>query len=289
MRNMSQGLCLFDAGQGVVLANSRYAEIYGLTPEQVKPGTTLRQIFEARAANGLYNHLDAQKFVNEGVSGFGDEVSQIVRLSDGRSISVLRRPMADGGLVSTHEDVTVREDLSARLEEQNGLLRQREEELRAWNLRLDAALKNMSQGLCLYDARPARCDRQFQVCRDLRPDTRSGEARHHAAHDRRSQDRQRSVRRAQPGRLYPGAIGCLRQGIGGGPALERRPRHRHLPSAHAGRRLGDDARGHHRARASKGATGAAERAARRGLEQHDARARHVRRRAAAGGLQRSLC
>ena len=35
-----------------------------------------------------------------------------MRLSDGRSISVLRRPMADGGLVSTHEDVTVREDLA---------------------------------------------------------------------------------------------------------------------------------------------------------------------------------
>ena len=172
MRNMSQGLCLFDADQSVVLANSRYAEIYGLTPEQVKPGTTLRQILEARAANGLYNHIDAQKFVSDGVSGFGDEVSQIVRLSDGRSISVLRRPMADGGLVSTHEDVTVRENLSARLEEQNGLLRQREEELRAWNLRFDAALKNMSQGLCLYDAdqRVVIANSRFAEIYGLTPD-----------------------------------------------------------------------------------------------------------------------
>ena len=68
MRNMSQGLCLFDAEQRVVLANGRYAEIYGLTPEQVKPGTTLRQILEARAANGVYNHIDAQKFVDTKVS-----------------------------------------------------------------------------------------------------------------------------------------------------------------------------------------------------------------------------
>ena len=151
MRNMSQGLCLFDAEQRVVLANSRYAEIYGLTAEQVTPGTTLRQILEARAVNGFYNHMDAEKFVDKGVAGFADEISQIVRLADGRSISVLRRPMPDGGLVSTHEDVTVRENLSVRLEKQNELLRQREEELSAWNLRLDAALKNMSQGLCLYD------------------------------------------------------------------------------------------------------------------------------------------
>ena len=212
-----------------------------------------------------------------------------MRLSDGRSISVLRRPMPDGGLVSTHEDVTVRENLSARLEEQNGLLRQREEELRAWNLRLDAALKNMSQGLCLYDAeqRVVIANSRFAEIYGLTPDqVKPGTT---LRSDRRSQDRQRPVRRTQPGRLYPGATGCLRQGIGGGPALERRPRHRHLPPAHARRRLGDDARGRHRARAAQGATGAAERAARRRLEQHDARPGHVRWRAAAGGLQRALC
>jgi diguanylate cyclase (GGDEF)-like protein/PAS domain S-box-containing protein len=148
---MSQGLCLFDAGQRVLIANQRYAELYSLTPEQVKPGATLRQILEARAANGLYSHIDATKFVDNGVASFSQEISEVVRLADGRCISVLRRPLPDGGLVSTHEDVTEREKLSARLEKQNELLRQREEELQAWNLRLDAALTNMSQGLCLYD------------------------------------------------------------------------------------------------------------------------------------------
>src|SRR4029079_13902384 len=50
--NMSQGMCLYDGQQQIVFANDRYAEIYGLAPEQLKPGTTLRQIFEARAAKG---------------------------------------------------------------------------------------------------------------------------------------------------------------------------------------------------------------------------------------------
>src|SRR4029079_8748262 len=40
LKNMSQGLCLFDAEERLVIANSRYAEMYGLAPEQVKPGTT---------------------------------------------------------------------------------------------------------------------------------------------------------------------------------------------------------------------------------------------------------
>ena len=47
LTNMSQGLCLFDPDQRVVVANRRYAEIYGLRPDQLKPGTTLRDILSA--------------------------------------------------------------------------------------------------------------------------------------------------------------------------------------------------------------------------------------------------
>ena len=75
----------------------------------------------ARGARGVYNNIDAAKFVEEGVASFSQEMSQIVHLADGRFISVVRRPMADGGLVSTHEDVTEREKLNARLAAQNDL------------------------------------------------------------------------------------------------------------------------------------------------------------------------
>jgi diguanylate cyclase (GGDEF)-like protein/PAS domain S-box-containing protein len=151
INNMSQGMCLFDAEQRVVFANRRFAEVYALTPEEVKPGTTLREILTARAARGVYSHLDDQ-FIADGIASFRQEVSQIVPLADGRFISVVRRPMADGGVVSTHEDVTERETLSARLAEQNTLLRRQEDELKAQNECFDAALKNMSHGLCMFDA-----------------------------------------------------------------------------------------------------------------------------------------
>jgi diguanylate cyclase (GGDEF)-like protein len=150
--NMSQGLCLFDAEQRVVFANGRYAELYGLAPEQVKPGTTLAEIFAARVAKGVYAKTAAKQVVQDGIASFGMEVSEIIHLNDGRFISVLRRPMDDGGLISTHEDVTEREQLNARLAEQNELLKQREQELEEQNERFDAALKNMSLGLCMFDA-----------------------------------------------------------------------------------------------------------------------------------------
>ena len=94
----------------------------------------------------------AVSFVNSWLSNAGEIASRIQKLADGRQISVARRIMADGGLVVTHEDITERERLNARLEEQHELLKTQEEKLRLQNLQLDAALNNMVQGLAMYDA-----------------------------------------------------------------------------------------------------------------------------------------
>ena len=40
------GLCIFDADLRVVVSNSHFAEMYGLTPAQTRPGTPLREILE---------------------------------------------------------------------------------------------------------------------------------------------------------------------------------------------------------------------------------------------------
>ena len=135
--HMSHGLCLFDASQRIVFANRRYAELYHLSPEALKPGTALRDVLEARVSTGLFGTIDTKTFVRNGLASFSQDVSQILRLSDGRFISVVRHPLPDGGVISTHEDVTEREHLKAEIEAQNE--------------RVDAALKNMSHGLCMFD------------------------------------------------------------------------------------------------------------------------------------------
>ena len=53
MNNMSQGLAMFDDEQRLVVCNKLYAEMYGLTPEQVKPGTTVREILQHRLSQRL--------------------------------------------------------------------------------------------------------------------------------------------------------------------------------------------------------------------------------------------
>jgi len=41
---MSQGLCMFDAAARIVVCNRQYVRMYGLSPEVVKPGSTLRTL-----------------------------------------------------------------------------------------------------------------------------------------------------------------------------------------------------------------------------------------------------
>jgi diguanylate cyclase (GGDEF)-like protein len=152
LKNMSHGLCMFDAEQRVMIANARYAEIYRLTAEQVQPGTTLRRIIECRIARGLYAGPNPEEYIKERLESFNEASVAVHQLSDGRSICVRRQPMREGGWVTTHEDISERETLNAQLEQQHQLVKQQEERLRQQNLQLDAALNNMVQGLAMFDA-----------------------------------------------------------------------------------------------------------------------------------------
>jgi diguanylate cyclase (GGDEF)-like protein/PAS domain S-box-containing protein len=115
LEHMSQGLCLFDAEQRILVCNRQYADMYGLTSEQVKQGTTLRQIVEHRIANGFFAGTSPEGYLEERTAPVKSASSIVQELSDGRFISVVRRPMASGGWVTTHEDVTERRRAEAKI------------------------------------------------------------------------------------------------------------------------------------------------------------------------------
>ncbi len=64
LENMPQGICMFGADQRLVLANDLYSKMYGLNPEDVKPGTTLPEILQARIRVGSCPQ-DTQKYVKD--------------------------------------------------------------------------------------------------------------------------------------------------------------------------------------------------------------------------------
>ncbi len=117
LRHMSQGLCMFDAEERLVVANDRYAQMYGLDPEQMKPGTPFRQIIEARIAMGAYAGGDPEAYVNERRAAVRERHSstKIQTLPDGRVIAIVHQPMADGGWLATHEDITEQRRYEAKI------------------------------------------------------------------------------------------------------------------------------------------------------------------------------
>src|SRR3984893_4558037 len=54
VNNMSQGLVMFDAAERLLVCNRRYLEMYGLSPETVKPGCTLLDMLRHRIAKRTF-------------------------------------------------------------------------------------------------------------------------------------------------------------------------------------------------------------------------------------------
>jgi diguanylate cyclase (GGDEF)-like protein len=108
LNNMSQGLLMFDSSSRLVVCNQRYIEMYGLSPEIVRPGCTLREIVEHRAATGSFSADDVEQYMADILAAVGQKtvLSKITNLHDGRIIYILNRPIANGGWVATHTDVT---------------------------------------------------------------------------------------------------------------------------------------------------------------------------------------
>jgi len=108
LNNMPHGLAMFDGEQRLVVSNLRYAEMYGLTAEHVKPGTSLHDIVAQRVARGVYAGTESKEELLARIAPISTASTRIQELSDGRSIIVSRQPMAGGGWVTTHEDITER-------------------------------------------------------------------------------------------------------------------------------------------------------------------------------------
>jgi diguanylate cyclase (GGDEF)-like protein len=140
LQHMSHGICVYDPDQRVVVANPRYAEIYRLREDQVKPGTNIREILQARCENGTNFAVDIDAYTTVNVK----LASETQELADGRVISIKRQPMANGGWLTTHEDVTTEK-------KSEKLLAEKAAELEVMNTRFSTALDNMAQGLCMFD------------------------------------------------------------------------------------------------------------------------------------------
>jgi len=119
LNNMSHGLCMFDRRKRLIVSNARYAEIFGVEPERIKPGLHVNELL---ALQSLAFSTDADETGNDGSDNIdpsfwpADYRSSITqKLTDGRVILTTRQPLAGGGWVVIFEDVTERQKARERL------------------------------------------------------------------------------------------------------------------------------------------------------------------------------
>ena len=111
------GLCIFDADLRVVISNRHFAEMYGLAPEQTRPGTPLRDILDNRAAASRCPP-DADQYIADclGKARTAQTLHTLDELGNGNIIAVSRHPMLHGGWIEVHRDVTDARLAEARAE-----------------------------------------------------------------------------------------------------------------------------------------------------------------------------
>ena len=114
INNMTQGLLLFDASERLVVCNHRYIEMYGLSAETVRPGCTFREVIKHRKASGSLVG-DEDEYIASMLSIVGQKKASVIETPDGRAVQVINEPLADGGWVATHEDITERRRAEQRI------------------------------------------------------------------------------------------------------------------------------------------------------------------------------
>ena len=117
LSNMTQGLLMFDSSGRLIMHNRRYGEMYGLSPEVIKPGCSLRDLLERRREVGALPDSDPDRYFEDVLAAIkeGKTFEWLTALPDGRTVAVANRPIPGGGWVATHHDVTERLRAQARI------------------------------------------------------------------------------------------------------------------------------------------------------------------------------
>ena len=146
-----EGIVVVDAEGRIAAANSQAADFLGDASALLQGGAIAAELSTALASPVSQG---APLLRLDGALPFAGEA----RLGDGRWLRISQSATHDGGSVAVWSDISRLKDQEERLTATNGLL--------------DAALSNMSQGLCLFDSenRLKVVNRRFCEIYELPPD-----------------------------------------------------------------------------------------------------------------------
>jgi len=162
LQSVPYGFCVWSPDFRLVMFNQHYLEIYGFPSRRVRKGMTLEAVVRLSSEMGNHPDQSPEEFLASykaellnNRSGARAKVRE--RVSGDRWLETAHAYSPGLGWVITHEDVT--EEIASE-----EIIQRRKRELERQNIRLDAAVNNISQGLCMYDAkgRLVICNQPYQ-------------------------------------------------------------------------------------------------------------------------------
>ncbi len=100
------GVIVYGVDFRVRYANASYHRIYGFAPGAIAPGLPIDKVVALQASRLGLPADQVAAFVANAMRETDRPWSHLRRLPDGRAVMLRRSPLADGGFVVTHEDVT---------------------------------------------------------------------------------------------------------------------------------------------------------------------------------------
>jgi diguanylate cyclase (GGDEF)-like protein len=109
VNNIPQGLVLYDASARIIICNRPYIEMFGLSPDVAKPGSTMHRLIAHRQETGSFDG-DVDAFCDAIIRNvrLGKGTRQLTEAPGGRAIEIVNKPLREGGWVATIEDITER-------------------------------------------------------------------------------------------------------------------------------------------------------------------------------------
>jgi methyl-accepting chemotaxis protein len=148
---MYQGFVIFDKNERLVLCNKSYLDLYGLSPDVVKPGIILIDLLRHRIEKFSLDD-NSDDYRNRLVSKIrrGESTRAIGNTGMGRMVAVNNRPTGDGGWVGTHEDMTEQLELEKQrdsLAKQEARRTQVEAAIGAFRSRIEAVVRIVAENV----------------------------------------------------------------------------------------------------------------------------------------------
>ncbi|HKU04752.1 MAG TPA: ATP-binding protein [Bradyrhizobium sp.] len=115
--HMTEGVAIFDADGRLLARNPTFAALTDIPVDAFEIGSTLDEMVDFHAAGGAYDSAEGQQIEAQcrNRNWEGPSLAFELFFPDGRTISVRRTRLPDGGFIAIHEDVTREREDQRRL------------------------------------------------------------------------------------------------------------------------------------------------------------------------------